>query len=391
MGALNIWIVWATALLSGLAATVNTPAVGALCAEIVPVEDLGNAMALGAATSSTGRMLGMACAGWVVAAYGAQAAFAFNALSFVAVIVALLMMRTHFPPRRAETIDSDGALRGLRYIARSRNLLGLLALCFVLSAFGRNFQVTMAAMVSRPLHGGAGAYGMLSTVFALGTVVGAVVAARKRTLDAKTLLVAGGAAAALQLLSSAAPTTIAFALAMAPIAVGAVVVDTASGYLVQTRSDTAFRGRVLAAAAFVSAAAGAVGGPVLGWLAGSFGARAALAVGGVIAVGAVVACAVVRDRSALRRLERLTARRPRLHEERRVILRRRASQPISRFPRRVPNPAVVGNDQPPWSSNGRLGREVPWTSRRRRVTSEPSAKARPAFIVRGPRSSPPAP
>ena len=359
IGALNIWVIWTTALLTGLATTINTPAVGALCAEMVPVEDLGNAIALGAATSSTGRMLGMACAGWVVAAYGPQTAFAFNALSFVAVVVALLRMRTRFTVRRTEKAESDGTLRGLRYIMRSRNLLGLLALCFVLSSFGRNFQVTMAAMVDGPLHGGASAYGLLSTVFAIGTVVGAVVAARSRSLDVKTLLVAGGAAAALQALSSVAPSTFAFAAAMAPIAVGAVVVDTASGYLVQTRSDPAFRGRVLAAAALVSAGAGAVGGPVLGWIAGAFGARTSLGVGGAVALAAVLGCALLRDTSARRRIERLTVHHARLHQERRVIAPRRRTQPVAR----------------------------PRTSDRRRTTRNPSATVRGEFTGRGQRDS----
>jgi MFS family permease len=389
IGALNIWVIWTTALLTGLATTVNTPAVGALCAEMVPVEDLGNAIALGAATSSTGRMLGLACAGWVVAACGAQTAFAFNALSFVAVIVALLRMRTKFSARRVDKNESDGALRGLRYITRSRNLLGLLALCFVLSSFGRNFQVTMAAMVDGPLHGGAEAYGVLSTVFAVGTVVGAVVAARSRSLNVKTLLVAGGGAAALQSLSSIAPTTMAFACTMAPIAVGAVVVDTASGYLVQTRSDPAFRGRVLAAAALVSAAAGAAGGPILGWIAGSFGARASLAVGGVVALVAVLGCALVRDNSALRRLDRFTTRVARPHRERRVVAPRHRTQPAARLRRHVRNRSSKGTDHQPWLRY--RGGEGPWTSRRRPATSDPSARARLDFTDRGPRSSQPAP
>jgi MFS family permease len=388
-GALNIWIIWATALLTGLASTINTPAVGALCAEMVPVEDLGNAIALGSATSSTGRMFGLACAGWVVAAYGAQAAFMLNALSFVAVIVALLRMRTRFTAPQGKKAESDGALRGLRYVLRSRDLLGLLALCFVLSSFGRNFQVTMAAMVDGPLRGGAGAYGLLSTVFAVGTVIGAVVAARQRRLSARTLLVAGGAAAVLQALSSAAPTTMSFACAMAPVAVGAVVVDTTSGYLFQTRSDTAFRGRVLAAAALVSAGASAVGGPLLGWLASSFGARSSLAVGGAVTLAAVIGCAVARDDSALRKLQVLATRHPRPHEERRLITSRGRTQPIARFRRRVPNRALGGTDLPPWSSR-HLGQEAAWTSRRRRVTSDPSAKVRPVSTVRGQRSSPPA-
>jgi len=325
MHALNVWIVWGIALLTGLASTINTPAVGSLCAEIVPEEDLGNAMALGAATSSTGRMLGMACAAWVVAAYGAQTAFAFNALSFVAVIVALLMMRTTPSARKPKDIQADGALRGLRYIARSRNLLGLLGLCFVLSAFGRNFQVTMAAMVSGPLHGGAGAYGFLSTVFAAGTVVGAVVAARRQVINTELLLVAAGAAAALQVLSALAPNTQTFAMLMAPIAVGAVLVDTASGYLVQTKSDVAYRGRVIAAASLVSAAAGAIGGPLLGSLATWFGARASLAIGGVVALTATIACLMaVRERLDLATVADLPiARSLRIHHQRRILRRDR--------------------------------------------------------------------
>ena len=299
-GTLNIWVVWAVALGTGLTAAVNTPTVGAFCAEIVPAEDLGNAMALGAATSSTGRMVGMALAAWVVAAFGAQTAFAFNAVSFLAVIIALALMRgTHVAPRhhndRSKRNDrAVGTRDGLRYILGSPKLLGLLALCFVLSAFGRNFQVTMAAMVDGPLHGGAGDYGFLSTVFAVGTLIGAIVAARRRTIDTRLLLVAAGVAAALEALSSLAPTLGSFATLMGPVAVAAVVVDTASGYLAQTRCDPAFRGRVLAAAALVSSAASAVGGPLLGWFATVLGARAPLAIGGLVALTAVIvgaACA----------------------------------------------------------------------------------------------------
>jgi hypothetical protein len=270
----------------------------------------------------------MASAAWVVAAYGAQTAFAFNALSFVAVIVALLMMRPSAAERSTKNAGSDGAWLGLRYIARSRNLLGLLGLCFVLSAFGRNFQVTMAAMVTGPLHGGAGAYGFLSTVFALGTVVGAVVAAQCKSITARVLLCAGGAAAALQIASAGAPGTATFAAMMAPIAAAAVIVDTASSYLVQTKSDPAFRGRVLAAAGLVSAAAGAIGGPLLGWLAVTLDARAALAIGGLTALTATLVCAV-----ALRRRLEVSgsrARTPQLpvlpvHEPRRVLARGKTS------------------------------------------------------------------
>jgi MFS family permease len=296
-GVLNIWVVWGVALLTGLTTAINTPAVGALCVDIVPRQDLGNAMALGAATSSTGRMIGMALAAWVVASFGAATAFAANAASFIAVIVALAMMRNaKVMQKNNDGSAGDGAWHGLRYIFRSPKLLGLLGLCFMLSAFGRNFQVTMAAMVDGPLHAGAGAYGFVSTVFAIGTVVGAIFAARCKVLDARLLLWAAGIAAAIQLVSSVAPTMGTFATLMAPIAIAAVLIDTASSYLVQTKSDPAFRGRALAAAAMVSSAAGAVGGPLLGWFASAFGARGSLAIGGALALAATLAAAAYWSR-----------------------------------------------------------------------------------------------
>jgi predicted MFS family arabinose efflux permease len=299
---LTIWLVWGAALATGLTTAVNTPAVGSFCTELVPPEDLGNAMALGSATSSTGRMLGMGLAGWVVAGYGAQTAFALNGLSFLAVILALSMMRAGRAAAGRSTSGSDGAWQGLMYLFRTRTLLGLLALCFCLSAFGRNFQVTMAAMADGPLHGGARTYGTLSTVFAAGTVVGAVVAARCRRLDVRVLFVAAASAALLQMWSAFAPNTVGFAATMAPIAVAAVVVDTTCAYLVQTRSSAAFRGRAIAGAAVVSAAAGAFGSSVLGVLSSSFGPRAALFVGGGVALAATTGAAwALRGRIAVLR------------------------------------------------------------------------------------------
>jgi MFS family permease len=304
-GVLNIWIVWGIALMSGLTNAVNTPAVGSLCATIVPKEDLGNAIALGSATSSTGRMIGMALAGWIVATCGAETAFAANAVSFLPVIVALAMMRATGAPAKKDNA-TQGVWHGLAYILRSPDLLGLLGLCFMLSAFGRNFQVTMAAMVDGPLHAGAGAYGLVSTVFAFGTVAGAVFAARCRVINTRLLLIAAGAAAAIQRLSSLSPTTTTFAALMAPIAVGAVIIDTASGFLVQTKCDPAFRGRALAAAALVSSAAGAIGGPLLGWFAAALGARSSLAIGGALALAATLAAATHRSSYRDQILERLT-------------------------------------------------------------------------------------
>lgn len=296
-GGAQVWMVNVLAVATGLVGLVNGPAASAFGQEMVGREDMVNAAALGSASNSLGRVLGMALAGIVVAAGGPALAFAVNGVSFLAVIVALCSIRVdQLQPMPRAPREQQRVRDGLAYIRSQPRLLVLLALSFLLGAFGRNFQVTMAAMAAGPLHAGSYGYGLASTVFAVGAFAGAFLAARAHRARLAVILTAASCAAVIQLLSAGAPTELLFAAAMAPIAAAAVLLDTQLGTWVALSTDERRRGCVAAAAGMASAAAGAVGAPALGWFCSIVGPRMALVIGGSIALAAtgVATCVLLR-------------------------------------------------------------------------------------------------
>jgi hypothetical protein len=263
-------------------------------------EDLSNALSLGSVLSSAGRILGMSLAGVVIALIGVPGAFAANAASFGAVLAALLLMRhreLHHVPKAGP--GERGIVAGLRHVLRTPWLLVTFGLAFVLGSLGRNYQVTMAAMSDGPLHGGAGGYGALSVVFAVGTVLGGLFAASRARLSLVLLVVMAVACSVGQMASGIAPNLALFGALMLPVAAAAVVIDTTVSTRVQIDSPGGLRGRVIAAQGMVGAASGAAGGPALGGLCDLLGPRAALVLAGTVSVTVALAAG-----AALARLRR---------------------------------------------------------------------------------------
>ncbi|SCE91241.1 Predicted arabinose efflux permease, MFS family [Micromonospora viridifaciens] len=308
-GAGGLPAIYAISLATGAVSAIEGPVMGRWCSTLVDRESLGNALALGSLTNSAGRILGMSVGAVVVAVIGPALLFSVNAASFVAVVVALFAVREQerHTGEPAEARPADGGIRaGFRYLLRQPVVLVALALSFVLGSLGRNYQVTMAAMSDGPLHGGASGYGFLSTVFAVGTVLGALVAARRRELGYRVLVGAGLLASVLQIVAGLAPGTLSFAAVILPVAAAAVVIDTTVGARAQLDTDYAMRGRVLAALAVTGSISAAVGAPLLGWLSEHAGPRQTLVLAGALTTVATVAAGVALDRLRERRLRRLT-------------------------------------------------------------------------------------
>ncbi|WP_211266852.1 MFS transporter [Nonomuraea candida] len=317
--------IYAVALAGGIVGALGGPALGRFGAEVVPPDDLPNAMALGSVLNSAGRILGMSLAGALLPVTGNGGLFVLNAASFFVVIAAVLVMRREEFHVLAVSERQPGAVaEGLRYVLRTPWLLVVLALWFVSGSLGRNFQVTMAAMSAGPLAAGAGGYGLLSTVFAVGTVLGGFLAATRPHLTLRLLLVTAFTTGVAQALSGLMPSLWTFAAVMLPIAAGAVALDTTVSARAQLDSPEAMRGRVIAALSIVSAAAGAVGGPLLGRLSDTLGPRVALEIGGVACVAAALLAAAGLARVSRRAageavrapaLERETVKAPALERE----------------------------------------------------------------------------
>ncbi|WP_433234058.1 MFS transporter [Actinomadura nitritigenes] len=300
---------YAISLASGMVTAMTSPALGRFGAEVVGPEDLSNGLALGSVLSSGGRILGMSLAGVIIPLAGVPGAFAANAVSFLGVLVAIGLMRTRelhvLPPAEP---GERGIVAGFRYVLGNPRLLIMFGLAFALGSLGRNYQVTMAAMSQGPLHGGAGGYGALSVLFAVGTVLGGVYAASRTRLPLRLLLITATICSAGQLLSGFAPNLALFGAAMLPIAAGAVVLDTTVATRVQLDSPGHLRGRVIAAQGMVGAASGAVGGPALGALCDTLGPRAALMLAGVVCL--VVASAAAYGFARVRRTRAAVATTP---------------------------------------------------------------------------------
>ena len=288
--------VYGAMLVSGVLAAVEGPSLSRFGSTLIDQDHLGPALAVGSLISSGGRIVGMSLGGLLAAVIGPGPLFLFSAASTAAVIGAIYAVRplpVATGPRSREVEQAAGKVwGGLRYLLRDPLVLLTLGLAFLLGSVGRNYQVTMAAMTAGPLAGGAGSYGLLSTVFAVGATVGGAFAARAGRMYGKHLVFLGLGMGLLEALSGLAPGLWWFAAAILPIAAIAVIADTVVMTRLQLDNPIELRGRVLAAIGATGAVAGAVGAPMLGWLSDLAGPRATLELAGLVtAVGCAAAAA----------------------------------------------------------------------------------------------------
>jgi MFS family permease len=260
----------------------DNPSRRALVVELVPQVDVPNAVGLNSALMTGSRVVGPALAGVLLAGPGAGTAFALNAVTYLAVIVALARMdRSRFrtSPRVAK---AKGQLRaGLRYAWRTPDLRLPLVMLAVVGMLAFNYQVTLPLLAERTFGGTATTFTLLFATMSVGSVMGALVVARKTDLGVD-FLVRAGAGLAVSTFALALAPTLPLAL-LAALAVGFTNVGIISGgnAVVQLRAAPAMRGRVLALLSVVFLGSTPIGSPIIGFVAEELGARAAVALGGV--------------------------------------------------------------------------------------------------------------
>jgi MFS family permease len=357
VGHLGIGPVYLISLAGGLVNAIEAPAMGRFTSSTVSPARLGNALSLGSLSNSAGRIIGMSLGGVAVAVVGPAPLFAGNAVSFLAVIGALLVIRTHEAAAPVEG-GTGGVREGLRYLLRQPMVLIALGLAAVLGSLGRNYQVTMAAMSNGPLHAGASGYGLLSTIFAIGTVLGGLAAARRSHLGYRTLVGAGLIASTLQLVLGLVHGVWAFGTLLLPIAACAVLIDTTVATRVQLDTRVDMRGRVLAALSMTSALSGAVGGQLLGWLCEAAGPRGTLVLAGALTAIASVAAGVAFAARGQHPLRASEVGRTLMAGVRHVPAQRVPRPGARRRPVRLIGPRVAGRLTAHRSPTPRIAREL---------------------------------
>lgn len=291
-GSVRVWHVYAVAFALGTVFALDNPARQSFVNEMVGPGRLHNAISLNSSVFQLGALIGPAVSGLLINAAGVGWSFALNAASYAAPITALLMMRTgelHVTARAART---EGRLRaGLRFAAEQRNVRLPILLVGVIGLFTINLPVTLAAYAKTVFDSGAGGYGLLSSLVAVGSVVGALVSARRRRMTLLSLIMLAGAVALLELLTAAAPSQPLCCVALVPLGTVMLLFVTSANSIVQTAAPDALRGRVISIYLTVFLGSGAFGGPLVGYLSQHLGPREALCVAGIVSMAAATALA----------------------------------------------------------------------------------------------------
>jgi MFS family permease len=297
----QLWQVYVFAFLFGSAAAFDAPVRQTFVADLVGEEDLHNAVALNSTSFNGARMIGPAVSGATIAAIGSGWAFVFNGLSFFAVLVSLATLRAAelYPHARARRVPGR-FVEGLRYVRSRADLLTILGCLFLVGTFGLNFPIFMSTMAVGVFHADARAYGLLSSIMAVGTVGGALLCAgisqpRFSLLLIGTLFFGVGCT-----LAAFAPGYWSFAAALVLIGVAALLLTNTTNTLMQLSTEPAMRGRVMALRVGVALGGTPIGAPIVGWVANRYGPRWALGVGA--ASGFVAALAAVLYMLRQRRL-----------------------------------------------------------------------------------------
>ncbi|WP_327064653.1 MFS transporter [Kitasatospora sp. NBC_01250] len=289
-GTVTLGSVYALALAVGLTLAVDQPTQQVFIAEAVGADDLPNALALNSTAFNLARMTGPALAGPVIGLFGIGPAFLLNALSYAVVLAVLLRTKAGTLHTRTAPGAGGGGLReGLRYV-RDRPDLGLPLLLVAFAAgFGMNFQITTALMATKAFHARAGTFGLGPTALALGAVAGSLAAASRRPATRHDLVAFGIAFGLLETATALMPSYPSFLLLLVPTGATMLLLMNAARTRLQLGSADAMRGRVMSGYALASLGTTPLVAPFIGWLSQHSGARAGLAVGGLVSVAAALA------------------------------------------------------------------------------------------------------
>ncbi|MBN3746413.1 MFS transporter [Burkholderia sp. Se-20373] len=279
-GVAQLWHVYLFAFLFGCASAFDAPVRQTFVAELVADRELANAVALNSTSFNAARMIGPAVAGFIIASVGTGWAFLLNGLSFVAVLASLSMLRADELRAHARADRSRGSLLdGFRYVWQRPDLKAILVMLFLIGTFGLNFQLFISTMAASVFHVDARGFGVLSSMMAVGTITGALLAARRDRPRFRHLWIGAALFGLGCTLAALAPGYWLFGAALVLTGIAAITFMNSTNSLVQLSTEPAMRGRVMALRLAVALGGTPIGAPVAGWVANHLGPRWALGVG----------------------------------------------------------------------------------------------------------------
>jgi MFS family permease len=317
VGVVTAWQVYALVAIGGIALVIDAPARQALTFQMVGPAELPNAVALNSSVVNSARVVGPALGGLVIAAAGVGACFAMNAVTFVAVLAGLLLIRARalVPLERGEERPRilAGVRESLAYVRRTPLAAVVLATVLVVSTFSFNFNVLLPVLAKETLGAGPDVFGVIAASFGAGALAGALLSASLGRAS-PTVLLGGTAGFGLaELLLAPQASVVAAAILLFATGLSFSLWTSNANSTLQLTAPDRLRGRVISLYFFAFMGSGPIAGLLAGWLAEVGGTQLAFAVAGGAALTASVVAALAlraqgRGPAGFRRIATIEAR-----------------------------------------------------------------------------------
>ncbi|MEV0623634.1 MFS transporter [Nonomuraea sp. NPDC050404] len=283
-GSAQVWHVYVMAFLLGMISCVEVPSRQAFVVEMVGRGDLPNAIALNSSIFNLARVVGPALAGVLIFVLGGTGPiFLINALTFSGVIASLIFMRKAELNPAPPVPRAKGQLReGLRYVLRHEELLMPVLLIAFVSIFSQSFSMSIALMARETFEAGASSFGLASSMFAVGALGGALLAARRARLSRKVLFAGAIGFGLFQIATGVAPIYPVYLAVLVPTGIALITINTAANASVQLATSPEMRGRVMGIYMLVFTGGAPLGAPLIGWLSELGGPRMGVVLSGVL-------------------------------------------------------------------------------------------------------------
>jgi MFS family permease len=287
---IKIWHVMFFAFMLGMGNAIDAPVRQSFNVEVVGKQDLPNAVGLNSTNFNIGRLIGPGLSGLLIAAYGTGVSFLLNGLSYLVVIIALINIRESELFIEEKKSSSTKIREAMAYVAARPDILAVMITVFFATSFGLNFNIFNTMMATQVFDKGAAEYGALGSILAVGSLSGAIISARlEKKRGPRFVMIGSMIFSAILILSAFAPTYLVYSILLPIIGCVALLTFIGANTMVQLRTDSQIRGRVMGIYLTVFLGGTPIVSPFIGIMTQEIGTRPTVAICGLISLIAAIA------------------------------------------------------------------------------------------------------